>query len=288
MFRKLLRYDLRAVMPTFKMQAFITLLLSVPFGLVWRTLDSGVLDNLDVYEGLAVTFMFLMFVWLFVSYFVVQISFFSYTKKNFFTDEGYLTFTLPVTRKDLLLSKTVSSLYLGVLQAFVYIATLAIVLLLAPVPEKGIITLDGYRTLFRGIVDVWQSLGAWLFVYVLEIILLYICFQFLFTSIVLWCDTFAATYKKKVKGASAVFIGLLFYFVLNNFFGIAWISMAGGYANPVNLLMLISEIAERLTGTIAHSGWALLLLIACIAQTCFGCTLFCSTLDRLERKLNLT
>ena len=45
--------------------------------------------------------------------------------KNFFTDEGYLTFTLPVKKTDLLLSKVVSSVILQIASGVVIAINIA-------------------------------------------------------------------------------------------------------------------------------------------------------------------
>ena len=283
MFRKLFSYDMRAVMPIFKVQAFISLILTIPCALAQRRLNYGRMD--DMYEGLLITFISLCFMWLFASYFVVQVNYFSYCKKNFYTDEGYLTFTLPVTRRQLLLSKTLGSVTLGALQMLLYLTIGSIMLLLAPVPDKGnILSFEGYRVLFRGLADWWGSAGAWVLVYILEIMLILICLQFLFCAIVFYCDTLGAARKKKTKGVTAVFIGISIYFVVNSFVGFSMFF----YSNPVNLLMMLSGVFERLNVQTMNAGIALVLGAACTAAASFGWTLICLTLDRLERKLNLT
>ena len=66
MFRKLFSYDMRAVKPIFKLQALISLILSVFCGLAQRRLNYGRMD--DTYQGLLITFVSLCFVWFFASY----------------------------------------------------------------------------------------------------------------------------------------------------------------------------------------------------------------------------
>ena len=287
MFRKLFSYDMRAVKPIFKLQALISLILSVFCGLAQRRLNYGRMD--DTYQGLLITFVSLCFVWFFASYFIVQVNYFNYCKKNFYSDEGYLTFTLPVTRRQLLCSKTLGCVTLGAMQMLLYLTVGAIMLLLAPVPDKGsVLSLEGYRILFRGLADWWNSVGAWMLVYLLEIALLLGCLQLLFGAIVFYCEALAAARKKKTKGVTAVFIGILIYYVINSFLGLSIFSLSLGYSNPLSLLTLLVGIFERLNAQAVNAGWALVLGAACTAAASFGWILVCLTLDRLERKLNLT
>lgn len=200
-----------------------------------------------------------------------------------------MTFTLPVTRKELLLSKTAVSVVLGIMQILLYLTVGAVMLLVAPVPDKGsFLTLEGYRVLFRGIADWWQSVGAWMLLYLLEIVLFVVCLQLLLVEIVFYCETLSAARKKKTKGVTAVFIGILIYYVINSFLGLSIFSLTLGYSNPVNFLTLLAGIFERTNAQTSNAVWALVSGAACTATASFGWALFCMTLDRLERKLNLT
>ena len=98
MLRKLLKYDLKAI---FKF---------------WWIVFGGFCDNiLNTYEGDAwsvylmmsmgsLSGTFLNLALPVVTFVLIFIRFY----KNFFTDEGYLTFTLPVSRRKLMLSKIIS------------------------------------------------------------------------------------------------------------------------------------------------------------------------------------
>ena len=139
MFRKLLRYDLKAVRGLWLGQAAIVLAMSIPAGLVMRFLNSEYDSHSAVYEGLATFFVSVYVLWLVGSYVMVQYGIYHHFYKNFYTDEGYLTFTLPVSRKQLLLSKVANAIILSAAQVLLYLLAALIVMLLSAVPKDGAI-----------------------------------------------------------------------------------------------------------------------------------------------------
>lgn len=107
MLRKLLKYDLKAIFKFWWIAAIVTVLASVFGGFCDHVLNTYEGDAWSIYlmmsmGSLAATFLtmalpVLTFVLIFIRFY-----------KNFFTDEGYLTFTLPVSRRKLMMSKIIS------------------------------------------------------------------------------------------------------------------------------------------------------------------------------------
>lgn len=107
MLRKLLKYDMRAIFRYWWIAAVISVIMSVIGGFCLRYMDYtnnlpwAVYMTLSLGRSLAimccVALVVLTMVLIFIRFY-----------KNFFSDEGYLTFTLPVSRRQLLLSKVIS------------------------------------------------------------------------------------------------------------------------------------------------------------------------------------
>ena len=107
MLLKLLKYDLRSVFKYWWIAALSTLGLSVLGGFCILILDSSIIANVyQILAGFAMGVVILGFVAFLI---LSQILVFMRYYKNFFSDEGYLTFTLPVKRTHLITSKLITA-----------------------------------------------------------------------------------------------------------------------------------------------------------------------------------
>lgn len=107
MLRKLLKYDLKAIFKFWWIAAIVTVLASVFGGFCDNILNTYEGDAWSVYLMMSMGSLsgtFLNLALPVVTFVLIFIRFY----KNFFTDEGYLTFTLPVSRRKLMLSKIIS------------------------------------------------------------------------------------------------------------------------------------------------------------------------------------
>ena len=114
MFKKVLKYDMRSIYNIWWIIAATVLGVSVFGAFALRFTIANINDP----DGslLAVFSMFaaiLSIVAVISSIAVTSLLTHYRFYKNFYTDEGYLTFTLPVSRKVLLLSKTVNAMKVG-------------------------------------------------------------------------------------------------------------------------------------------------------------------------------
>lgn len=288
MLKKLLKYDMRAVSKLFWIGAAISPIAAILGALLMRFFIAS-MEN-DSGNG------FLVFVALFafiasvvsilalvLSYIFTVVLVFVRFYRHFFTDEGYLTFTLPVKRSTLFFSKTLSAtIFLTAHFVVIFLSFLLFALLVPPAQEGGFFINPIFFTEIGSLFSLlWESVGAWLILYLLEALLalfLYLLFSIL---LVQFCITFGAILVKRAK----IVISLLLYYgitsVLSSIGQFAFIFAGSFLAESMSILML-----DRGENTVfAAYAFLFLALIAAIATV--AATLYALTQYLIDRKLNL-
>ena len=157
MLKKLLKYDLRAVFRLWWVMAISSLGLAVIGGICLHTLIGvGVDERSTIITIVAALGMLATVIGLSAFLVVTVILIYVRFYKNFFTDEGYLTFTLPVKRSQLLNSKLITT----------FIATAATELML--ILDVILILAIGLPNFFSS--EVWELLGYFFSVTAKEIL----------------------------------------------------------------------------------------------------------------------
>ena len=173
MLKKLLKYDLRAIFRYWWILAISSIGLSFVGGLCLRTIiTSAENDPNAIIMLVAMLGMIAAVVGLSAFFIVTEILIFVRFYKNFFTDEGYLTFTLPVKRSQLLNSKLITTMA-ATLATIVAVAADVLILLAIGVPDffqKAI-----WHEIGRFFQEAMQSMGGYLCIYAIEILLLALC-----------------------------------------------------------------------------------------------------------------
>lgn len=202
--------------------------------------------------------------------------------KNFYTDEGYLTFTLPVSRKSLLFSKTLNTFIWETAHIILLIiCALIYFIIVPPTTETAIINpvvFKGIGTILSGI---WSSVGAWLILYIFEFILVFICMSLLSIVLIELCITIGAVIAKKNKLLAAIGI---YYLVTGAISFISQIIMTFGTSFAAPGLVYIFE---EMSSTAIHAALAVLLLAVTAIISSIALILYFVMLDKIERKLNL-
>lgn len=294
MLKKLLRYDLTAVWRIWWIAAVSVLGLSVISGFGIRLLlvgiESGIHSSVGFiqeiifvsvgYVSVAVTtlglegFVILTEVLVFIRYY-----------RNFFSDEGYLTFTLPVSRQSLYLSKTLSALIWLAASGFVTMVCLMNVSLIAPPLEQGNIMFNPvvFREVSKGLGEVFSSLGiGWSFLYVLEGFLLSFISAVFNVGLLQFCITFGSVIARRKK--VLVSIGIYYGVVSVISAVISTLVFLSGTSLFPQLLIRF----EGMTVTANRLFLAVLGLIICAVTVMFAMFFHFLTQDLLEKKLNLT
>lgn len=268
MLKKLLKYDFIAVYRYWWIAALVSFVLSLCGGgcmLIW-----DVEKELPQIVYIVTIFIFVLVILSYVVFSILSlILVFTRFYKNFFTDEGYLTFTLPVKRSSLLNSKLIVGITTSLITGLVCIFNILCMICIGL--GKYIFNPDFMDSLLEGIYRFVTDIGWYLPVYIVEILTIIILSITFSTLLLFFCITFASIITKKAKVITAIGI----YYLVNS------------------IISFVTQIftifgASIFTGVLdskAATSMLLLTLLLFIAM-------FCAMLYTLEywlidRKLNL-
>ena len=283
MLKKLMKYDLRAIGRFWWVIAVFTLLLCVFEGLLLRIslelIQSGsgiiwaVICMILFYIGVILLSMTLPLTLLLVFYRFYR---------QLYTDVGYLTFTLPVSRKQILTSKTLSAIFWALMQLLVIGIGAAFVLFCAPPAADGsYFNTTAYVQLAHFAEGIWNGLGAWTVVYAFELVLLTLIGIWITVGFAYMCMTVGATVFKKHKLVASVVIyataSAFVVFVVDMLTSVSLALLADGFV----------DVLSASEGTLWYVCVAIILLIACVISASVAVFMHLVTLDRIERKLSL-
>ena len=211
MLKKCLKYDFRSVFRLWWIMAVSMLGAAVVAGLGIRFFSQCAASP-DVPEGLLVLSSFTMIGSMFCLMAMVMgmtVSFilvFWRMYTHFYTDEGYLTFTLPVKRSTLYLSKVIMGTLLQFATILVLIFGVLFIALVAPPTESGefFLSFEAFEAIGEFFATSWEACGAWVILWVptvLAILLLLGLFQ---SGLIYLCITIGAVVAKKQKLIAAI------------------------------------------------------------------------------------
>jgi len=203
--------------------------------------------------------------------------------KNFYTDEGYLTFTLPVKRSTLYLAKVVNALIWHALETVLLIVCLAICLLIIPPTTVSgyLINPVAYRTIGWLIRRYFEVMGGMGVLYLFEALLLIVLMKWASIGLMHFCITAGCILAKKNKVLASIGI----------YYGVSWIlgiagqlflsfNMMGFTRGALYYLTILSLPEERALA-------AVLGLTLCGIAGTAAYLLHQLTVKRVETRLNL-
>ncbi len=188
--------------------------------------------------------------------------------KNCFSDEGYLTFTLPAKRSTIFNAKLTGGIIYYVMTLIVTVCAFLIFLGLAS--ER---TLHNIIMAFRNlIIEGTQYIGGYFWAYLAMAVLIFVLYCLFTLMMMYFCITFAGTRVRKNKVLAGVGIYYLFSTILGVviqlcFFASVFIINARPRMNHEAMLVLLAVVAVWLIGAIAG--------------------LYYTQLNMLDKKLNL-
>lgn len=274
MLKKLLKYDFKSMFNFWWIASIISLLLSLLGAFCIRVISSDrSFPPLLTFFSVISLIISVIGVTVFIIFSVVMI----YTRfyKNFFTDEGYLTFTLPVTRIQLLNSKIISGLLIEILTSLVCILDFALIIGIGF--HEYIFTEELARILNRFFAEVWNTIGLYSIIYTLELIvisILSIVISIIFTFI---CITVASIIARKAK----VLLAVIIYYIINSAVASATQTMSF-LATP--FLEWIGNVPDTHAKIIVLVG----LLTLIFAEVFICCILYSIEYRMIDKKLNLS
>lgn len=207
MLKKLLKYDFRSVFKFWWIAALISTALSTLGGFCLKVIKDATFEFVTIQPPMVLLvsswLMFILAI-LALSVFTVLTAIMIYVRfyQNFFTDAGYLTFTLPVKRTLHLNSKLIMGFVTQFATTFTIIVNICLMLGIAFAEE--IFTKEVWDAVVKGVKVFFKELEWDSVVFIIEIILISVLvslFNILFTYA---CITFASTITKRAKIITAV------------------------------------------------------------------------------------
>lgn len=301
MFWKCLKYDLKAYRKVWLISSAAILLIMLISGvglggLITAAAETNALPQESQEEFLQLIWTIARFLLGIFSYIAVIYAVIIYGAANgilrlvhyytkFFTDQGYLTFTLPVKRSTQFWSKVTAHLLYFLGMGAVYavgfgtlILGIGSCLLLSPFTREN--TLANLGGIFQGL-----QFSTVLYVIVLVILLAVLLVAVLFAALMLdyLVVTLAATLFRRLKILSV----LVAYYVINNILLVPVIYIGVYYMMFAAMFGAMGFIALFNVPIIGWLGIYALILLLALAFVTVGLVLSNFTVWRLERKINL-
>lgn len=202
MLKKMLRYDFRAILKFWWIGLLSTFVLSLGAGLFGSLLNSEKIFP-DIINIMSVFVIVIAVISLFAFLFMTSIMIYVRYYKNLFSDEGYLTFTLPLKRSQVLNSKLISGLVMTLSTTFAVAIETAIGLCIAF--HRDIFTKQFYNDIKNAISEIAKEKGFdelfTLFALILIIVVTVYAASLLFTFL---CITVGSVITRKNKVATAI------------------------------------------------------------------------------------
>lgn len=281
MLKKLMKYDLRAIGRFWWLIAVFTLLACAVEGALLRILHELLLNGSTVLAVISMTVFFLGMIAVLMTLPLTWLLVFYRFYRQLYTNIGYLTFSLPVSRKQILASKTLSAIIWTLLQLFVLGIGAAFVLFCASAGDGAYFDAIVFTRLLDWVKYLWNGIGAWTVVYAVELIVLMLVGIWIAVGFAQMCIAIGATVFKKYKILAAVVIYTVVSAVVVLFFDVlAAVSAVLLFDGFVDLLSVSSGILQCVS-------LAIILLIACVISASVAVFIHLVTLDRIERKLSL-
>lgn len=277
MLKKLLRYDFKAVLKYWWIAALSSVVLSFGGGWCISVFDSdkALPEALYIVAGLLMVIVVLGLVAFAI---LSTILTFSRFYKNFFTDEGYLTFTLPVKRSQLLNSKLIVSTTTTILTSLILIIDILVMVCVGF--YNDIFTDNFWNSFVNDFVKEFfrdDHLGYYA-LWLVEAIVLVVLLVIFSTLFMFSCITVASIIAKKAKVITAIGI----YYAANSVF--SFVIQMFWLFGMVSLDSWLSRLsADNSAGVITLILFGLILFLSIFCGVIYSLQYW-----MLDRKLNLS
>lgn len=284
MLGKVLKYDLKSIYKLWLLLSGIMLVIAALAGVSLRIIMTlfNPAQHFEAWAIIPILFIFLAIIafgaYLVFSYFYVIYRFY----KHFFTDEGYLTFTLPVKRSTLLNSKLLNAFIWNTLSGIVLTVSILIVLLIAPanMDGTGIMLVTVWEGISSEIGTILPMIDGWIWAFLIVSLLVSFAYSIFSTLLIYACVTFGSVVAKKYK----VVLSIVVYYVVN--IVISFISFIFSTLLSLGISALIT-----LGGVISIYAYNLIMLFTLICCALFFVAIsvftYNFTLSQIEKRLNL-
>lgn len=281
MFKKLLKHDMKAVWRLAWISTIVvpiaTLVATVATRIVQQELNNDAI--LVLFATLSIGASYIALILSFVlTEILVMIRFY----KNFFTDEGYLTFTLPAKRSTLLLSKTLSAVIFFTAHTLLFIGALCTYMLFAPLPESPLELIDTriYESIWELFTLVFDAYNVWTIVIIIEAFALMLAIIVMNIALIQLSITIGSVIARKAK----IIVSIGIYYAINTALTTFWQFM---YIMFLMVAELASDVVSFSSTVQSGAAVAILMLIIISINAIVASLLYCFTQNLLDRRLNL-
>ena len=283
MLKKLFKYDFNSIKGIWWIIAIalpvISLFGAIAFRIFLERLSGG---SVGFFGIIGILIFLLSLLVLFGSSAVTSIFVYYRFYKNLYTDEGYLTFTLPVKRSRILLSKTLNAIFWQSLHTILIFACLFIYFLISPPTADGAL----FNTVLfsKGwdfTVMALSEYGGWIFAHGVSAMIFLSVSVFFSVALIQFCITVGAVWANKYK----LLVGIGVYYIVN--MGISLVFQIVGTFGSLFVLPAFESYISKMSFAEVNFSIILLTLIASAAFLLMSFTFYFLTLDGIERKLNL-
>lgn len=275
MLRKLVKYDFNYYIKYWLIAAITTIGLAVVCGFCFKILSINN-DKLDVLKVLCMLAGVISAVAIFGLMIFTRVLAVVRYYKNLFTDEGYLTFTLPVKFSEHLLAKVFVNYFFTVVSSVVVVLDFFIVLLLA-IPEQ-LFNPNNWKDIIEMLGELFAEIKIFTPLYALQFLLFMLALPLLQIMIDYCCITVAATLVRKYKVLVAIGIYYGTSVIISYFSQFAVMSFAS--ESVINTIEKLSE--NQIMGMISIVFLAITALVILVSLI-----LFTLSLHLVNTKLNL-
>ena len=202
--------------------------------------------------------------------------------QNFFTDEAYLTFTLPAKRSTLLNSKLICGFIFTSVDiiAVCLAALLFISMATVSATDHTLIITQFFDAIFKIYKSIFVPFNAWACIYTFLGAVIYIAMTVFSTFLIYACMTLGCTMVRKYK----LLMAILVYYAVNMCISI--LTYVGSIILGISTLGSVSVLSQYSDGQI--KAVILFVMIGIIAFfTVLSVLTYKFTLSKIERNLNL-
>lgn len=275
MLLKLLKYDIKAVWKIALTVSLISFGVAAMGGASYAAYINGIMSKSESPFVIVAFFGYLFSIFAISgACFTISIVVFSRFYKNLFTDEGYLTFTLPVSRNKIHLAKTLNTVIWSVYQ--VIMVGLCFLIYSFFMPKRSV---DSGMNIFEFFEPISREFAVWDVLTIIEVLLIFIALALFSLCLVELCISLGAMLVKRGK----LTLGIVLYILIS------------GAVETAALILIIleslffdfSHLSDTPQAWVAHALGAGLMFANMLLS--FGVLFFTYFLTQkiIDKKLNL-
>lgn len=282
MLRKVLKYDLGAIWKIWLILSVTSVVLGAVGGVCMRLVENPELNF--AFFPIVILGLILSFIGIIAYIVITSILIIVRYYNNFFTDEAYLTFTLPVKRSTLFDSKILTAFIFNTASALVFTVSLCLMMLIWP-------GADGSPMLFYFVQDIKDTLDifshmvdnkivVWAIAYSVVFVILMLASFIYSTMAIFACITFGGTVAKKHK----ILMSIAVYYGLNMALEVVSLITSSLFSVVVQALQEYPEIIPN-----AAIPWVILMFLLGMAAAIVlvSCFFYKFCVSKLRGNLNL-